>query len=707
MMIKKRILCSCIAGSVAFAFAGSGAIAASNEGYRALEEVVVTAQKREQSLQDTPIAITTLSGESLEKLGVTDLTDLRGLSPSLSIAPFAGDRASPIVFVRGMGTITVQTTQDSAVGLYVDGVPLGRATGLATEIAEIERVEVLRGPQGTLYGKNATAGAVNFVTRKPHDEFSFKTALGFGNYSAFSSRTVVNAPISDNLFIKAAYMKSQRDGWVRNHANLADQADYYEEDNKAGQFALRYLPSDTLTIDYSYDQSSMEYGNSYYQITHGITVDRADGVAQDFGLEPSKSEISGHTLTIEKNLTDTLLLRSITSYRDVETDVYQNYIGAFYQNSVVDQFQYSQEFQLVGDYSDSIQYVAGVFYYLEESEERGISYFGFTPYVDDWYVEGKAESIAAFGQVTWTPDILDKRMDITLGARYTKDSREADKWFLGDLFTGPLANPIELSGDRSDSKFNPSVTVNYTFSDALNGYAKIATGYRAGGFNTRSTVAGFAAGFAPEEVISYEAGIKSQFNNNRTRLNAAVYYNDYEDLQVSQFRPGIVFTDILNAGKAVTQGVELELSSLITDRLAVDLFYSYIDAEFKEYVDSGVDHASEYSVPYAPKDTARLGLEYEVGDFGHGTYTVSVDYQYQSKTFSGPRPMDYNDSYGILNGRISLSDIPFGNKGTLRVGLWAKNILDKEYTVLTSNLGSIASVYGTPRTYGLDIIFEM
>lgn len=675
-------------------------------GSRVLEEVVITAQKREQSLQDTPIAITTLGGENLEKLGVTDLTDLRGLAPSLSIAPFAGDRSSPIVFVRGMGTITVQTTQDSAVGIYVDGVPLGRATGLATEIAEVERVEILRGPQGTLYGKNATAGAVNFVTSKPHDQFSFKQALNFGNYSAFASRTTVNVPVSDNLFIKASYMESQRDGWVRNRATLGNQADYYEEDNKAGQFALIYLPSDTLSIDYAYDQSKMDYGNSYYQVTNGRSVDREDSVSQNFGLEPSKADISGHTLTIEKTLQD-LVLRSITSYRDVENNVYQNYIGSFYQNSRVDQFQYSQEFQLVGDYSDNIQYVAGVFYYVEESEEKGTSYFGFTPFVDDWYVEGKAKSLAAFGQLTWTPEILDNRLDITLGARYTMDDREADKQFLSNLFSGPLLNPIELSGDRSDSKFNPSVTVNYQISDTVTGYAKVATGYRAGGFNTRSTVQGFAAGFGQEQVTSYEAGVKSQFNNNRTRLNAAVYYNDYDDLQVSQLRPGIVFTDILNAGKAVTQGVELELSTLLSDSLTLDVFYSYIDAEFKEYVDSGVDYSDMYTVPYSPKDTARVSMEYDIGDFGHGRYTASLDWQYQSKTFSGPRPQDYNDSYTVLNGRISLSDISFGTSGSLRIGLWAKNLMDKEYTVLTSNLGSIASVYGTPRSYGVDFVYEL
>lgn len=697
---------SVLALAVASALYSGTSIASSESQHKMLEEVVITAQKREQSLQDTPIAITTLGESNLEMLGVADLTDLRGLAPSLSIAPFAGDRSSPILFVRGMGTITVQTTQDTAVGLYIDGVPLGRATGMSTEIAEIERVEVLRGPQGTLYGKNATAGAVNFITKKPHEQLSFKQTLQFANFSGFSSRTTLNVPLSDSIYVKAAYMDSQRDGWVKNYAPLPKQTDYYAEDNQAGQVAIRYLPSDSLVIDYAYDQSILEYGNSFYQVTKGKKTPRAESTSQNFGLNPSRSEISGHTLTIEKTYDDSVF-RSITSYRDLDTKIYQNYIGSFYQNSMVDQFQYSQEFQLVGDYSDRLQYVSGVFYYVEESEERGVSYFGFTPFVDDWYVEGKAESMAVFGQATWTPPVMEDRLSLTLGLRFTKDNREADKQFLSNLFSGPLVTPVELSGDRSDSKFNPSLTAAYDFSEAASGYVKVATGYRAGGFNTRSTLAGFAEGFGPEEVVSYEAGVKTQFNENRTRLNAAVYYNDYKDLQVSQLRPGIVFTDILNAGKAVTQGVELEISSIITDQLSVDAFYSYIDAEFDEYVDAGVDYADVYSVPYAPQDTARVNMNYEIGNFGYGLYTLSLDYQYQATTFSGPRPLDYNKGYSTFNGRLSLTEIPFGNTGSLRVGLWIKNILDDEYTVLTSNLGSVASVYATPRTYGVDFTYEM
>jgi iron complex outermembrane receptor protein len=167
-----------------------------------LEEVVVTAQRKTESLQEAPIAITALGANELESQGISDLTDLRGTTPSLSVAPFAGDRATPVVFVRGMGTIVVQTTQDTAVGLYVDGVALGRATGLAADIADIERIEVLRGPQGTLYGKNATAGAINYITKKPGEKFAFEQALTFGNYNKYVSKTSVDLPINDQMLTK-------------------------------------------------------------------------------------------------------------------------------------------------------------------------------------------------------------------------------------------------------------------------------------------------------------------------------------------------------------------------------------------------------------------------------------------------------------------------------------------------------------------------
>ena len=698
------------AGILSAFLASIGALSASAEESPArqrlmmLEEVVVTAQKREESLQEAPLAITAFSAKQLELQGVNDLTDLRGSAPSLSIAPFAGDRGTPIIFLRGMGTITVQTTQDSAVGLYVDGVPLGRATGLSADIADVERVEILRGPQGTLYGKNATAGAINYITKAPINEFAFEQSLTIGNYSQVISKTSVDLPISDKLLTKFTYLYSDEEGWVDNDVILPNQTDYYEDKNNAGKVSIRFLPTSDLTVDYSYDISDMEYGNSFYQITGHANVDRADSTAQNFGLNPSDTKIDGHTLTVTLERENTTF-KSITSYRELDAEIYQNYIGAFYQHTFVDQNQLSQEFQITGALGERFEYVTGLFYYKEESDEWASSAFGFTPFQDIWQVDGEAESRALYGQGTWTPGILDDRLSITLGLRYTEDERSATKQFLSSLFTGPDSSPLVLKGDINNDQINPMLTFDFAVNDNINTYLKIATGYRAGGFNTRSTQAGFAAGFEEENVLSYEFGLKTQLFDNRVRINGAIYYNEYDDLQVSQVRPGIVFTDILNAGEAVTKGAEIELTAYITEKLSTQMFYAYIDAEFKEYLDNGVDYSDINTVPYSPRNAGKLSLKYEFINTDYGTYSAHLDYQHQTKTYSGPRPADYNDSYSLWNARLQIDNISLGGH-EFRVGIWGKNITDKEYTTLTTNLGIVAAVFGAPRTYGIDVIFD-
>lgn len=699
---KKRFIPALV---VPLAAGLSANVHAQQAGVRSmLEEVVVTAQRKEESLQDTPIAVSAFGVQDLERMAITDLTDLGDLVPSLAVTPFAGDRASPILFIRGMGVVNIQTTQDSAVGLYIDGVPIGRASGLANDIAELERIEVLRGPQGTLYGRNTTGGAINFVTRKPHDQFGFSQTVNLGNFDYRSSKTTVNLPVSDKLLTKFAYLYSEKDGWLDN--NGPGSVDYYQERDKAGQFSLRYLPTDNLTVDYSYDFSSMRYGNAFYQVTGGQKVDRVESTDQAFGLSPSDAEISGHalTLTLER---DYATFKSITSYRDLETDVFQNYIGLFYQNSLTDQDQVSQEFQVIGQVGDRFDYTAGLFYYRETSDEFGYSEFGFLPSPDIWRVEAEAKSLAVYGQGTWRPPVLDDRLELTLGLRYTEDEREAEKWFISNLFTGELIPPIYLKGDNDWSNLNPTVTFDYAVNDNVNSYLRIASGYRAGGYNTRSTEEGFPLGFDEEEVLSYEWGVKSQLFDNRLRLNAAAYYNSYEDLQISQFRPGIVFTDIINAGEATVKGAELELTALLGSRLTASMSYAYMDANYKEYVDNNVDLADDRTVPHTPRHSGRVALQYDLPSPSYGDYSLHVEMRAKGKSFSGPRPKDFNESYELINARLALENISVGN-GQLRVALWGKNITDEEYTTLTTNFGepNIASVYGTPRTYGVEATYE-
>lgn len=703
----------------------------------ALEEVVVTAQRREESLQETPIAVSAFDQTQLEELKVTSLDDLNGYVPSFQTAPFAASAASPVIFIRGMGNVDVQTTKDAAVGVYLDGVALGRVTGLSLDVADLERIEIMRGPQGTLYGRNTTAGAINYVTRKPYDEWGFKQRFTVGNYNQWASQTDLNIPVTDKFYIKAGYMRTAIDGWVDNeNTTLPDQVDPNKKDNQAATAALRWVPTDNFTIDYAFDWSDLDYGNGYYQTIEappgnlGTTpipppTDRKDKALLANGMSESDVKVQGHNLTLSWDIGN-LTLKSITGYRELESFLDQNYLDGliylpatqlpseFTQQNSVDQEQFSQEFQILGSaFNDSFQYTAGLYYWRENATEAQSSNFSppaFPAFLDSWSLKADAESYAAYGQGTWRPNVLDQKLGFTLGLRYTRDEREVSKVFIRtDLSGPPPLGPFEGKNDFDNT--SGTFIVDYDFTDDLNSYLKYSTGYRAGGFNARALPGDFERGFDPEYVESTELGLKSSLWQNRMTLNVAAYYNQFNDLQVDAFVPPVNSrTD--NAGEATTKGVEIEWVARLTEGFTADAFYAYMDSEFDEYIIPGLgDVAGARAVPQAPEHQAKLGLEYAFPMTSFGQFSARLDYLWQDEFWSNPDLTNVNDSYGLLNGRVQLTDIPLP-KGSIRVALWGKNLTDEEYTVLTTDFsggtGLIqAAQFGMPRTYGLDFIYEL
>ncbi|CAH0991788.1 Vitamin B12 transporter BtuB [Sinobacterium norvegicum] len=247
-MFNKKPIAMLIASTSLLA----GAAQAQTETVLALEEVVVTAQKRSESLQDTPIAISAFNSTALENLGVTDVTDLGSSIPSVTMAPFPSSTSTPVIYIRGIGTTDIQTTKDGAVGMYIDGVYVGRANGMASDVADIERIEVLRGPQGTLYGRNTTGGAINFITEKPHEEFALTQTFNAANYDSFGSKTSINVPLTDDLFAKFSYMTSQKDGWIESEGDGVTSDNepsigWGDEDKEAANLSVRWHMTDTLT----------------------------------------------------------------------------------------------------------------------------------------------------------------------------------------------------------------------------------------------------------------------------------------------------------------------------------------------------------------------------------------------------------------------------------------------------------------------------
>lgn len=674
-----------------------------------IEEVIVTAQKREESLQETPIAVTAFTSKDLDAQRVTNVLDLLNKVPSLNLAPFAGTRAAPNLYIRGMGNLIASTTKDMATGIYIDGVPVARAVGLATDIADLERVEVLRGPQGTLWGRNTTAGAINFITQKPDDELSFGVQLTAGSWDLRAGRAKLNVPVSDRLFARVVYMRAENDGWVKNtNTTLPNQINFNEDRKKeAVRAALRFEATGALTFDYAFDSSEMIFGNHFYQAVGGPSAvpGRQRSSNSVLGAHPSDTEVSGHNLTMALDLGGATL-KSISAYRDLDSMVNMNFADVFTQDYLQKQHQFSEELQLIGDaLGGRIKYAVGLFYFEEDSRESIASNFAGGAAVDHWFVRAKGTSKAIYSQVTWTPPVLEERLDLTLGARYTEDTRKATKTYMRtDLSPAVLPGTV-VAGDRDFDSFDPALTVDYAFVDNVRGYAKYSTGYRAGGFSTQSTPAYFGQGFGQEDVKAWEIGLKSDLLGRRLRVNLAAFHNKYTDLQVDQARVPPIFTDTLNAGSATVDGVELESAAVLARGLTANLFYSWLDAKYDSYVDNGVEYAAVRHMPNTPKYQAGAGLEYAFPHLPVGDILVGIDYRKQDAFYGNPMAYSRSPGYQVWNARAQLAGIPLP-QGSLRVAVWGKNLGDEIYRLSTTNLGVPAAQFGAPRSVGVDVVYE-
>ncbi|MDY0005894.1 MAG: TonB-dependent receptor [Spongiibacteraceae bacterium] len=726
-----------------------------------IEEVVVTAQKRAENLQETPIAISALTSNDMEKRGIFDYQDIVKSMPTLSQTPYPSSDLL-ILYMRGQGVSDpMQITSDGSVGLYIDGHYISRPQAALFDLADLERVEVLRGPQGTLYGRNTTGGAVNLITAKPTGEFGLKQTLSFGSRDYFRSLTTVDLPAVNNVAAKVSVLKRSQDGYVSNKGGVSN--DYGLNEQLAGRLALRWDASDTFSADYFLETGSLESTPVYYQSTNDYSAtyagyrpaaDPAGTTYRPVDLPRSESEFEGHGLTLTWQASDALTIKSLTGYRELEFDAYQDYTEAFFFGTMsfdrVENDQFSQELQFIGDVGDSLQYIVGLYYFKETSDHR--QDYSLPDYATMKYrnVTSVAESQAIYSQVTWTPPVLENRLELTLGARYTEDERDAQRDF---VVVGPFAPPPEVgaSNKQDFEQFNPAFTANFIWNDSLSTYAKVTTGYKSGGSSEGSDIGNFGQTFEPEEVITYEAGLKSEWLDRRVRANLAVFYSEFDDMQMA-FVASATDQSVIqsyNAGEATVSGAELSVTYMPTADLMFQFDYAYLDPEFDKVIarsgtifDPAVNMLSPYQVgdnmkelfvmPYAPQDSLNLMADYTYWRTGSMEATATLNYRFQSKVYdsapAGPavvgRDFYSRPSYGLIDARFSFAfDLPRGDKAT--VALWGRNITDKEYRqqvtgtggapvptpafpsgVIPAGFTGSAVAWAEPATYGIDLIYE-
>lgn len=691
-----------------------------------LEEMIVTAQRREESLQETPISIVALGAAELENKGIRDIVELRNSVPNFQIAPHPTSSSTVRTFMRGVGNNDDQITQDPSVAIYLDGAYIARSQGLAMEVADLERVEVLRGPQGALYGRNATGGAINFVTRKPDlDEFGFRQGVSLGSRDLVRSLTRVNVPIVPGRFgASLGYLYSVQDGYIRNMGTGPDH--YADRDRKGMRLDVLGVLADDVELRYAYDRSTIADSPALLAKVNPAQSARLPKRGTPYEqLRDDDIVADGHSLTLTWQLSENLEFKSLTTYRELDSEVNRNMMTdtyAFFPRRPVvaswgkiDQDQFSQEFQLTGDaLGGRLEYVTGLYYFKESGDNASQTATGnflqvaASKGVTLTTADNKAKAV--YGQLSYNPPVLDDRLHITIGGRWSEDQREAT------LQKGTIAGGVTTlgsvgKGDRTYRNFSPTVVLGYDLVDDVNAYVKFARGYKSGGFNIRaSSVARFEQGFKPEELTSYEVGLKSQFWDNRVRLNLAWFDSDYEDIQVNTrsdpIDPGI--TDVLNAGKATIKGLELQLTALLAEGLTLNASYGYLKPRYKEIIGAdGVNRARIYTPINAPKNAYSLDLEYVFPQSVlAGELSANLNYTWQEKMHtSTSNPTYVIRDYGLLNARLTLSDIPaFG--GAFRVSAWGKNLNDKEYWLSLANVIEPYALYGEPRSYGVDISWE-
>jgi len=721
-----------------------------------IQDIVVTARRREESLQRTPVSISAVSAGTLDRLNVQDITKVGQLVPNLILSP-TGTISAVAPFIRGIGNQDPLLTLDSPVAVYLDGVYLGRQAANNFSLVELERVEVLRGPQGTLFGRNTSGGAVSIITKKPSDDFGIKAKASYGRFNDWTGRVSVNTGLlgESGIAMSFAYMHRQRDGytndpdvgsandpgaqnsdsvWGRLHGqwgnvSLDVTGDY---DQTTGQRPPFIITNVSPTVAAYYAQSPGLGGRPLlvYSKAYQKTVDLRDGNPADPGL-PQKINTYGTAATLQVDVSDAVSLKSITSYRGFDADIGSEWSNGGMRGPVIDfgsgitsvqevypfaspykisQHQVSQEFQLLGT-SEHFKYVAGLYYFRESFHEFNPSTYTFvlspTLALNGAGISeytGSSTSYAAFAQGGYTPAFLDGRLEISAGARYTIDKKVVD--------VSTVANG---HGERTFRRPDYNVTLNFQATPNILTYARVGSGYRSGGFNARS--AGTATfGFEPEKATTYEGGIKFQTDDHRLRLNGSVFRTQYSDLQVAQF---VGTSGSAQNADAHYTGFELELQAAPVDGLLLDGSVGYVDAKYDYFPHADpanptqvIDIAAQSSFPYVAKWTTHVSAQYTLPATGIGAPMARIDYSHSSKRrfFANSIDNPFNEQIADpgqdrVSARIALTNIPFGDRLKGEVGLWGENLLNEsliDYGVDFGALGFAGVGFGQPRRIGID-----
>lgn len=718
---------SAVALSIAAAFLTWAAPVAAQ-----IEEIRVTAERREAFLQETPISITAFTGDQLRLKGIQTSEQLSGFTPALQVQR---DVIGKVV-IRGIGTENFTVAGDPGVALNLDGTYISRSSVAIFDLFDMERVEVLRGPQGTLYGRNATGGAINFITQKPTDEFDMDFQFDAGDYDKLRFEGAVGGPIVDGVLNgRIATLVFDRDGFTDNKfpgvgrgLDELDSRDLFavrgslssEIGRLSLDFRVDYYDDDSNPIPYKYTDDPLVFsaqpGSPYSNplasqerdVSQGYETDLLNGRSAD---SVGSWDQTGASLTAAWDLGNDLTLKSISAYRNFQFtwlndgDGIEEFLVNYYQDD--DSDLYTQELQLLSDGDGAWTWILGAYFLYEDSDtDTAIPLAEFGSGV---YYVGDAETTAyaGFGQVNWQ---FADRWSLTAGARYSYEEKEVD--YSTTIFAPPS---IRIDDDDDWDSITPKVGIDFFLNEDVMFYGSITKGFKSGGYNLIAV----QSSYDDEEVWSYEVGSKGTYFDGRLLLNASAFYYDYDDLQVGKV---INLSAVIeNAAEATIYGAEIEATALVTDQLQFDLGLSLLNTEYDDFetedpglpAGAGDVNLEGNDLPRSPEYSGYVSGLYALPLPNQASLEFWVNLQFTDEQFftAFNRSNVMEDSYELLNAKLTYVT----DDQRWRFTLYGDNLTDEDYYtnalesgVPTPGVDPVVPQYflGAPRTWGVQVRYR-
>jgi iron complex outermembrane receptor protein len=705
----------------------------------AIDDIVVTAQRREESLQKTPVAVTAVSSEQLRSDNITSVADLARTAPSLSISPSGSNAPTasvPIIYIRGIGQPDPAIYSDPGVPIYVDGTYVAKSAGGALDLPDISRVEILRGPQGTLFGKNAVGGAINLVTATPGKDPETRLEFTGGSYNLAQLRAFTNLTATDTLGFTFALSAKTEDGFGnrlapngRQIGKLGDQFHF------AGRAKMRWTPTPALTVDLAGDYTRYNdtvtpgqtrivpsnllnlWNANVGKPQLGIVISQANTASGKYdnysqSQQPARDRIYGVSGTVTYDLGGGFSLKSISAYRDAHIQFKRDSDGSptTYIEISRDSYsrQFTQEVQLLGKlFDDRLTFIAGGFYLNENAREFNVATIVpglyrtlHVPGFDigrRYFSTQKTDSYAAYAQATLK---IVPGLSLTAGIRYTEDKKDVTV-FVDSPESGIVYVPTtRLNGDWH--AFTPRFSLDYQVTPNILFYASASRGYKSGGFNQRPATLVSLTEFQPETLWSYEAGMKSDLFDHHVRANIAVYRSDYQNIQLTRqiLINNQIVSDINNVAKARIQGIEGELTIVPVRGFELSGTVGYVDDKYTK-LQPGAIVALNNKIPYVPTWNVALTARYKIDLGAAGSLTPSVNYAYRSSSFATPNntAVSFMPAYGLLGGRIAFAP----RNGPWELSVFGTNLTNKRYITSigdSSGIGIVYQLFGRPREIG-------